>query len=174
MTDFCVLLQLPNAGDDLQAIKRGVMELADLVVINKADLDPGAATRAQAQITSALRLFGRHGHPAHAVHDGSVWHPAVIQMSALTGDGVGAFWQAAGRFRAIQTANGRLQVRRRHQALAWMWDTINAELKHRFAAHPAVHAALAGTTQGVAAGRLPASTAARRLLALFVGSTAGH
>ena len=63
MTDMFVLLQLPNAGDDLQAIKKGVMELADLVVINKADLDEAAATRARAQITSALRLFGQHGNP---------------------------------------------------------------------------------------------------------------
>ena len=63
MTDMFVLLQLPNAGDDLQAIKKGVMELADLVVINKADLDEAAATRARAQITSALRLFGLHGTP---------------------------------------------------------------------------------------------------------------
>ena len=66
MTDMFVLLQLPNAGDDLQAIKKGVMELADLVVINKADLDADAATRARAQITSALRLLGQHGHPEHA------------------------------------------------------------------------------------------------------------
>jgi len=63
MTDMFVLLQLPNAGDDLQAIKKGVMELADLVVINKADIDVRAATRAQAQIASALRLFGRHDYP---------------------------------------------------------------------------------------------------------------
>src|SRR5450755_1347911 len=63
MTDMFVLMQLPNAGDDLQAIKKGVMEVADLVVINKADLDAAAATRAEAQITSALRVFGFHGHP---------------------------------------------------------------------------------------------------------------
>src|SRR5579862_8218236 len=63
MTDMFVLLQLPNAGDDLQAIKKGVMELADLVVVNKADLDEAAATRARAQITAALRLLGHpHGH----------------------------------------------------------------------------------------------------------------
>lgn len=61
MTDLFVLMQLPNAGDDLQAIKKGVMELADLVVINKADLDAAAATRAQGQITSSLRLLGMHG-----------------------------------------------------------------------------------------------------------------
>ena len=68
MTDLFVLLQLPNAGDDLQAIKRGVMELADLVVINKADLDDAAATRAQAQITSTLRIFGLQGSHGHASH----------------------------------------------------------------------------------------------------------
>ena len=76
MTDMFVLMQLPNAGDDLQAIKKGVMELADLVVINKADLDADAATRAQAQITSALRLFGQHGHPDHAQHDAAGLAPA--------------------------------------------------------------------------------------------------
>ena len=67
MTDMFVLMQLPNAGDDLQAIKKGVMELADLVLINKADLDEAAATRARAQVTSAMRLLGQHGHPHHVV-----------------------------------------------------------------------------------------------------------
>jgi len=75
MTDIFVLMQLPNAGDDLQAIKRGVMELADLVLINKADLDQDAAVRAQAHITSALRLMGLQGHPDRAHHDAAVWHP---------------------------------------------------------------------------------------------------
>ena len=69
MTDMFCLMQLPNAGDDLQAIKKGVMELADLVVINKADIDTAAATRAQAQITSALRLLGLHGNPQNQHHD---------------------------------------------------------------------------------------------------------
>ena len=167
MTDMYVLLQLPNAGDDLQAIKKGVMELADLVVINKADLDPAAATRAQAQITSSLRLFGQHGHPGHAHHDTALWHPQVMQLSALKGDGVERFWEAVSRFRELQTANGQLQARRAAQSTAWMWDTIHAELRHRFAHHPAVRAALAETTASVAAGRLPASAAARQLLALF-------
>ena len=90
MTDMFVLLQLPNAGDDLQAIKKGVMELADLVVINKADLDADAATRARAQIGSALRLFGQHGRPEHA--DPTLWHPQVIQLSALKGQGLDEFW----------------------------------------------------------------------------------
>src|SRR3954447_11867908 len=129
MTDMFVLLHLPNAGDDLQAIKKGVMELADLVVINKADIDRDAATRAQAQITSAMRLFGQHGNPGHAHHDESQWHPQVVQMSALKGDGVEAFWQAVTRFRSLQEGGGRLQSRRRHQALAWMWEHIESGLK---------------------------------------------
>jgi LAO/AO transport system kinase len=77
MTDMFCLLQLPNAGDDLQAIKRGVMELADLVVINKSDLDVAAATRAQAQITSALRLLTQHGNPERSF--GLPGHPGISQ-----------------------------------------------------------------------------------------------
>ena len=167
MTDMFCLLQLPNAGDDLQAIKKGVMELADLVVINKADLDPDAATRARAQITSSLRLLGLHGHPEHAHHDERIWHPQVIQLSALLGRGVDAFWAEVSRFRALQAGNGQLAARRQQQARAWMWERIDAGLKQRFRAHPKVRAALDNATQRVLAGTLPASTAARQLLDLF-------
>jgi LAO/AO transport system kinase len=167
MTDMFVLLQLPNAGDDLQAIKKGVMELADLVVINKADLDEHAATRARAQITSALRLLGQHGNPDNAHHDDSLWHPQVIQLSALKGVGVDAFWQAVSRFRELQTGNGRLASRRRAQDEAWMWERIDAGLKSRFRAHPPVREQLPGLVAEVRAGRIAASVAARRLLDLF-------
>lgn len=159
MTDMFVLMQLPNAGDDLQAIKRGVMELADLVVINKADLDTDAATRAQATTTSALRLFTQQGR------DRGAWLPQVLQLSALKGTGVDAFWSAVSRFRDIQASEGRLQARRRQQALAWMWERIEAGLRSDFRQHPAVQALLPQLTAEVAAGRLPASTAARNLLA---------
>jgi len=181
MTDMFVLLQLPNAGDDLQAIKKGVMELADLVVINKADLDKDAATRAQAQITSALRLFGHHGNPAHShvVHGAHAgpgptapelqWQPKVIQISALVGTGVDAFWEAVLEFKSMQTANGRLAARREKQALAWMWERIDAGLKQAFRQHPAVRELLPKAIAEVAAGTLPASTAARNLLASQAG-----
>ncbi|MFP5467198.1 MAG: methylmalonyl Co-A mutase-associated GTPase MeaB, partial [Gammaproteobacteria bacterium] len=167
MSDMFCLLQLPNAGDDLQAIKKGVMELADLVVINKADIDPDAATRARAQITSSLRLLGLHGNPDHAHHDQKVWHPQVIQISALLGQGVDTFWAAVTEFRQLQTANGRLASRRQQQARAWMWERIDAGLKQRFREHPQVRDYLESTTRDVLDGRLPASTAARRLLELF-------
>ncbi|HEX7008487.1 MAG TPA: methylmalonyl Co-A mutase-associated GTPase MeaB [Phycisphaeraceae bacterium] len=165
MTDMFVLMQLPNAGDDLQAIKKGVMELADLVVINKADLDANAATRAQAQITSALRLLGQHGHPDHAHHNQQLWHPRVRQLSALLGQGVDRFWDTVQEFRNVQTANGQLVARRQHQALAWMWERIDAGLKQAFRQDPQVRALLPSLLKQVEQGRLAASTAARQLLA---------
>lgn len=164
MTDMFVLLQLPNAGDDLQAIKKGVMELADLVVINKADIDKNAATRAEAQITSSLRLLGQHGNPDHAHHNEALWHPKVVQISALLGQGVDGFWAAVAEFRQLQTANGRLATRREKQALSWMWERIDAGLKQAFRQHPQVQALLPSTLADVAAGRLAPSTAARNLL----------
>ncbi|HPO20056.1 MAG TPA: methylmalonyl Co-A mutase-associated GTPase MeaB [Rubrivivax sp.] len=163
MSDMFVLLQLPNAGDDLQAIKKGVMELADLVAINKADLDPDAATRARAQIGSALRLIGQQGRPEHS--DPALWHAQVIQLSALKGQGLDVFWQQVSRFRELQTASGRLQQRRQQQAKAWMWQRIDAGLRAAFRRHAAVRAMLPATLQQVEGGRLIASVAARRLLA---------
>jgi LAO/AO transport system kinase len=164
MTDMFVLMQLPNAGDDLQAIKKGVMELADLVVINKADIDPHAATRAQAQITSSLRLLGLHGNPEHAHHNEAIWHPQVIQISALKGQGVETFWGAVLHFKALQTQSGNFAARRQQQSLAWMWERIDAGLKQAFRQHPQVQALLPQLTQAVLEGRMAASTAARNLL----------
>ncbi len=167
MTDMFVLMQLPNAGDDLQAIKKGVMELADLVAINKADIDAAAATRAQAQITSSLRLLGQHGNPEHAHHDEKIWHPKVVQLSALLGQGVDAFWAAVTQFRSLQTASGKLAQRREQQAQAWMWERIESGLKQAFRAHPQVRQLLPMLGAEVIAGRLAASTAARQLLQAY-------
>jgi len=171
MTDMFCLMQLPNAGDDLQAIKKGVMELADLVVINKADIDSAAATRAQAQITSALRLLGLHGNPQNQHHDTSAWHPQVVQLSALLSQGLDAFWSAASEFQKLQTNNGRFASRRQNQALSWMWERIDAGLKHQFHAQPQVQAQLAKVCEQVSAGLLAPSTAARQLLAIAASPT---
>ncbi len=162
MTDIFVLLQLPNAGDDLQAIKKGVMELADLVVINKADLDEDAATRARSQITSAMRLLGLFSE-----HDESVWHPQVMQLSALKAAGIEAFWQHVSRFAQLQRDNGRMATRRRTQDEAWMWERVDAGLKTAFRHHPTVRDALPRWTAEVRAGRVAASVAARSLLEHF-------
>ncbi|MDT8998816.1 methylmalonyl Co-A mutase-associated GTPase MeaB [Paucibacter sp. APW11] len=169
MSDMYVLLQLPNAGDDLQAIKKGVMELADLVVINKADIDAAAATRAQAQIASSLRLLGLHHHPDHVAYDQLQWQAQVMQLSALKAEGLDRFWAAVSQFQALQQGNGRFAAKRQQQSLAWMWERIQAGLKHEFSEAPAVRAALHDTTERVLAGRLAPSTAARELLAQFFG-----
>ena len=108
-----------------------------------------------------------HDHHDHAHHDHTLWHPQVIQLSALKGEGVDRFWAAVSSYRTLQTANQRLTQRRQQQARAWMWERIDAGLKQRFRAHPQVKAALEGATRRVLAGELPASTAARQLLELF-------
>jgi len=166
MTDMFVLLQLPNAGDDLQAMKKGVMELADLVVINKADIDPDAATRAEAQITGALRVLRFSGNPEHH-HGAERWSTRVLRVSALKGDGLDAFWRHVGEFRQLRQASGEYEARRRQQALTWMWDIVHARLLADFRDSPAVRGALPQALADVGAAKLAPSVAARRLLDLF-------
>ena len=165
MTDMFVLLQLPNAGDDLQAIKKGVMELADLVVINKADIDGLAATRAQAQISSALRMFGLHGNTDNMAHSNIQWQPTVMQMSALMGTGVPEFWELVQDFKMKQKLTGRMAARRASQAKSWMWERIQSGLIQAFTTHAAVREQLDELTAAVVLGHVPASVAARQLLA---------
>lgn len=159
MTDLFCVLQLPNAGDDLQAIKKGVMELADLVLINKADIDANAARRARAQIQSALRL--------HHTHDDAknTWQPKVKEVSALAAQGLEDIWQVMCNYKQQQTDNGQLAQRRQTQARAWMWQRIEAGLRDNFRSHRAVCAQIEQVEQAVAAGKIPASVAARQLLA---------
>ncbi len=159
MTDMFVLLLLPNAGDDLQAIKKGVMELADLVVINKADIDALAARRAQLQITSAMQLLG-----LFEPHDEQHWRPKAMQMSALQAQGLDEFWSAVQQFQSLEKDNGRMDQRRQEQALVWMWERIDAGLKQGFRKNPLVGARLPDLERQVRQGSLPASAAARTLL----------
>ncbi|HET7792727.1 MAG TPA: methylmalonyl Co-A mutase-associated GTPase MeaB [Rhizobacter sp.] len=164
MTDMFVLMQLPNAGDDLQAIKRGVMELADLVVINKADIDPDAATRAEAQIVSAMRIFSYHHGTSdpHAIR--------VLQLSALKFQGITAFCDAVERFVKRRRDSGEFESRRKQQGMAWMWDIVHATLQSEFKHHPAVRDALPGVVRNVNELRTAPSAAARELLRLFTRS----
>ncbi|OHC63769.1 MAG: ATPase/protein kinase [Rhodocyclales bacterium RIFCSPLOWO2_02_FULL_63_24] len=158
MTDAFVLLQLPNAGDDLQAIKKGIVELADLVVFNKADIDPTAAQLAAAQMRSALSML----HPASPN-----WQPPVLTLSAMRKDGLAEFWQVIETFRSSLTATGEFAARRRHQALAWMWQQIDSGLRSRFREHSVVKAALAELSVSVETGMTTPTAAARRLLGLM-------
>ncbi len=162
MTDLFVLLQLPNAGDDLQAIKRGVMELADIVVINKADLDLAAATRAQALITSALRVFSFHGNP-----QATLPRTRVMQSSALKDDGIDALWREVESIVGERRSSGTFGNRREQQRLAWLWDLVHARLAAEFRDDATVKAALPQALADVRAAREAPSAAARRLLSLW-------
>jgi LAO/AO transport system kinase len=164
MTDMFLLMQLPNAGDDLQAIKKGVMEIADFIVINKVDIDPDAAMRAQLFITSSLRLLGFQGNPDHASHHKELWHPQVMTLSALEGKGVPEMWDKVSQFKSLQKANGKFDSRRKEQAGAWMWDRIDAGLKNAFRSNAAVQELLPSLSAQVNQGTMAASVAARRLL----------
>ena len=156
MTDMMVLLQLPNAGDDLQAIKKGIVELADLIVVNKADIDAQQARQAEHALRNGLAIL-RPASPN--------WKPPVLALSALTGDGVAAFWREVERFRDTMQRSGEFDARRRSQALDWMWTLVDTRLRQDFRAHAGVGAMLAETQAAVAAGTLTPAMAAERLLA---------
>jgi LAO/AO transport system kinase len=158
MTDCFVLLQLPNAGDDLQAIKKGIMELADLVVFNKADIDPTAAQMAATQMRSALGML-RAASPA--------WKPPVLTLSAARKEGIEAFWTTIESYRETLTASGDFAARRQHQALAWMWQQIEEGLRLRFREHAGIKAALPELSRAVEAGSVTPTAAAHRLLAML-------
>jgi LAO/AO transport system kinase len=155
---FCVLLQ-PGAGDELQGIKKGVLELADVLVVNKADGDGlAAADRTRAEYVHALGLL----RPAS-----ETWLPSVLTASARTGDGVDAFWQVVVDHREALTATGEREARRRRQALAWLWRLLRDGLEAVFRGSEAVEARLAELEGEVEAQKLTAPHAARALLDAF-------
>jgi len=158
MVDAFALLQLPHAGDDLQAMKKGVVELADIIAINKADIDQAAAESAVRQIRMALSIL----RPASPV-----WQPPVIALSALRAEGVAEFWRAIERHRDTMHACGEFDARRRRQALDWMWSLISAGLQARFRGNPAVKRELDGLAEAVTAGEVTPVGAAERLLGLM-------
>jgi LAO/AO transport system kinase len=152
---FCLVLQ-PAGGDELQGIKKGVVELADLLLVNKADGElKAAATRAAADYQAALQLL-RPANPR--------WRPPVLQCSALEGTGIEALWLTIARFRAEMTASGDLAARRSAQARGRMWAEIGDALLERARADARVAALLPGLETEVAAGRLAPGSAARQVL----------
>jgi LAO/AO transport system kinase len=159
MVDFFLVLMLAGAGDQLQGIKKGVLELADAVVINKADGDNLAkAEKARREYEAALHLL----NPATPT-----WSPPVRTCSALTETGIQAVWDLACDHRRKLTATGELAEKRRGQALDWMWALLEEGLKDRFRRHPGVQSRLPVLGREVAAGRMAATRAARELLFLL-------
>jgi LAO/AO transport system kinase len=161
MVDMFVLLLAPGGGDELQGLKRGIVELADLVAVNKADGELlAAANRAAADYRRALQLI----MPASPD-----WRVPVLQCSALTGEGIAEIWQAVERYRKALGASGALAARRAEQARAWLWSELSEGLLALLREDARVTALLTETERAVASGRLSPSAGARRLLAAFRG-----
>ena len=159
MTDFFLLLMLAGAGDDLQGIKRGIIEMVDAMAVTKADGDNvGRAERARAEYRAALHLF-----PASA--DG--WVPRVLTCSALTGEGVMDVWNVVLEHQRELTASGALTARRSAQALEWMHELITSGLEELLRRDPAMTTQLMGLEASVRAGETTPFAAARRVVAAF-------
>jgi len=159
MVDLFALLVAPGGGDELQGIKRGIMELADMVIVTKADGDLlPAANRARAEYNAGLHLM----RPKY-----TGWAARALPVSAITGTGLAEVWDEMGRFRTMLATTGAQASLRATQARAWMWNEINERLGQIFRAHPAVAAQIAGLEHAVAEGRLPPAEAAATLLAAF-------
>nr|WP_153109182.1 methylmalonyl Co-A mutase-associated GTPase MeaB [Propionivibrio limicola] len=155
MVDIFTLVQLPNAGDDLQAIKKGIVEIADLVAINKVDIDPQAAAVSRAQWKQALHML-RPTSPN--------WRPPVVGVSALKHEGIADFWKEVESYREVMTRTGELESKRRKQSLDWMWSLIESGLHYFFKSHPDVHANLPKLSRQVAEGQTTPGAAAQKLL----------
>jgi LAO/AO transport system kinase len=159
MVDFFGVLLQPGAGDELQGMKKGVLELADALIVNKADGEQReAARRARASYRHALSLL-RPASPN--------WRPPVLLASALTGDGIAEFWEQVLAHRARLEAAGELELRRSQQAKAWLWSLVDEALQQSFRTHAAVARAIPRLEAEVAARKTTPGAAARALLDAF-------
>jgi len=155
MVDVFALLLLPNAGDELQAIKKGIMEIADVLVINKSDIDPHAAALARSHLRSALGML-RRASPN--------WQVPVVAVSSLKEERIADFWREIERYRVTMSASGEFAAKRRQQAVAWMWTLIDTGLRSRFREHPRVRGELDELRRAVERGTTTPAAAAHRLL----------
>jgi len=161
MVDFFLVLLLPSGGDDLQGIKKGVMELADTLVVNKADGDlADAAARTRGSYAAAVELF----RPSSAV-----WAPRVLAASALTGAGIDEIWDTILEHKRLTEESGEREERRRTQALAWMWTLVDQGLEQAFRSSDAVKRRLGDLERDVQARKTTPAAAARALLHAFTG-----
>jgi LAO/AO transport system kinase len=158
MVDFFLLLKLAGAGDELQGIKRGILELADLIAINKADGDNiPAAELARGEFERALGILRSEGE----------WQPKVVTSSGRTGSGLDEIWAILREHHDLMSANGELDRRRRRQLLGWMWSLVDEGLRAAVREHPDVSATLSSLEEAVLQGRTTPTSAAEKILNVF-------
>ena len=162
MTDMFLLLLLPSGGDELQGIKRGIMELADLIVVNKADGEQAnSANQTMSDYRSALHFMkSRFAN----------WQPSVMACSSLNNQGVDQVWQQVEAFRSVLSETGELEKNRARQARAWMWSETAEALITDLKNHPQVKSLVPQLEQAVTEGKLPATVAAQQLIEHYKAS----
>jgi LAO/AO transport system kinase len=159
MTDFFLALMLPGAGDELQGIKKGLVELADMIAINKADGD----NLKRARITAADYRGALHILAPRSEH----WHPPVVTYSAMTGSGIAELWQKILDHRQAMNACGDFTARRREQQVKWMWSMLEQRMLARLRTEASVRAKVKKIESEVADGRVTPSLAAEQILELL-------
>jgi LAO/AO transport system kinase len=159
MVDFFLLLQLPNAGDELQGIKRGVMEIADAILINKSE----GENRPRAELARQQYVNALHMMKPKSLN----WQVPALLCSALHGEGVAEVWQAIEQFRGAMLESGELEGKRKLQASDWMWTLLMDDLKEMFMRDRNVEGLVEQVQSAVASGATTPSAAARRLLEAF-------
>ncbi len=155
MTDFFLVLTLPGAGDELQGIKKGIIEQADMVAVNKADVDPARARVAATEYSGALRILA----PASPN-----WTPPVVLVSGLANEGLAEMWSEIERHRAVLGASGELKRKRERQQIKWMWALLEERLLRRVLDHHAVKARLVQIEREVGQGALSPEAAVEQIL----------
>lgn len=159
MVDMFILLLPPAGGDELQGIKRGIVEMADLVAITKSDGDLIVpARRIQAEYVSALKLLRRRS---------GVWRPKVIRISARSGEGITEMWDKMKEFQEVMLVSGELAAKRQKQQKVWMWNLIQENIIEHFRTHPAVREQIPLLEKRVLSGALSPGLAADLLLKAF-------
>lgn len=162
MVDFFLLIQIAGAGDELQGIKRGIMEMADAIVINKADGDNYERTQlAAAQFRNALHLFPPTG---------SGWSPPVLTCSSLENTGVPQVWDTVNEYITLTKENDYFKNRRHNQARYWMYETINETLRNNFYHNPQIRSRLSAYEQLVRTDGMSSFVAAQELLEIYFKS----
>jgi LAO/AO transport system kinase len=156
MVDTFLLLTLARSGDQLQGIKKGVLELADVVVVNKADGDHlPEARKAARELSSAIRLIYQHE---------TLWWPPVLTMSAMEGSGLTEMWETVEKHRKVLTESGQFEARRRTQQVDWTWQMVRDTVLDRVLSNPNVRKMRADVERQVKAGELTPALAAQQIL----------
>jgi LAO/AO transport system kinase len=158
MSDFFLVLMLPGAGDELQGIKKGVLEIADMIAINKADSDELKAKQASVHYRNALKIM-KHSSPN--------WEPPVVLCSGLNNIGLDTLWEKLVEHKEKLLETGELQDKRRRQRIRWMWAMLEDRLMTSLKTHPKVVHELPEIEHAVSEGRLTTTLAVERILAAF-------